>query len=236
MSIVLHEIAGRDGRLFGPTSWRARLALAHKGLAFGSVPVRFVDIPAIGREEGQRFATVPVIRAGDRWIADSDAIAAWLEAEFPDRPTLFGGEGGRVLTGFFRHWVQATLHGPIVRMVLADIHDHLADGEDQAYFRKTREALFKAPLEEVASGREERIAPFRAGLEPLRQALGDRPFLGGEAPLYADYIVLGAFQWARTASPFASRLLAQDDPLRPWLGRLMELHDGMAAKALAYPL
>ncbi|MDF1586185.1 glutathione S-transferase N-terminal domain-containing protein [Marinimicrococcus flavescens] len=237
MSIVLYDLAGREDRRFGPTCWRVRMALAHKQLAFETVPVRFLDIRGIGGEEGSPgFRTVPTIRAEGRWITDSDAIAAWLEEAFPDRPTLFGGEGGRKLTDFFRQWVQQILHAQIVRMVLVDVHDHLADAQDQAYFRETREALFKAPLETVAAGREARIEPFRASLEPLRQTLKDRPFLGGEAPLHADYMVLGAFQWARTVSPFAARLLAADDPLRAWLGRLMELHGGLAGRAVAYPL
>lgn len=243
MNVVLYDLVGRDDRRFSPTCWRVRMALAHKGLGVRTVPVRFVDIPGIGRDRPgigrdrqQSFRTVPTIEAEGRWITDSDAIVAWLEDTFTDRPTLFGGPGGRALSELVRQWVQTTLHGPLVRMVVADINDHLADEEDRAYFRKTREALFKTTLEEVVAGREERIEGFRKSLEPLRQTLKDRAFLGGEAPLYADYLVLGAFQWARSASPFASRLLAADDPLRPWLDRLMDLHDGLARRAVGYPL
>jgi hypothetical protein len=82
-----------------------------------------------------------------------------------------------------REWAQLALHGPIARMVLLDIHDHLADAADRAYFRASREARYQASLEAVVEGREERVAPFRAGLEPLRQAVRDRPFLGGGSPL-----------------------------------------------------
>jgi hypothetical protein len=121
-------------------------------------------------------------------------------------------------------------------MLLVDIHDHLFDDADRAYFRRSREAQFKASLEEVVAGREERLPAFRASLEPLRQVVGNRPFLGGGTPLYPDYVVLGAFQWARCVSPFARRLLAADDPVRAYLGRLSGLHGGLAGNARGYSL
>ncbi len=53
-------------------------------------------------------------------------------------------------------------------------------------------------------------------------------------PLYADYIVFGAFQWARCISDF--RLLAADDPVHAWRARMLELYGGLAAKAKGYPV
>lgn len=233
MSLVLYDLVGRDDRRFSPACWRTKLALAHKGLPFATVPTRFSDIR---RLHDGRFATVPVLRDGETWIADSDAIAAYLEEAYPDRPSLYGGAGGRALAAFMREWVQASLHEPLIRMILPDIHDHLADAEDRAYFRASREARFGTSLEAVAAGREAMIEPFRLGLVPLRRLVAARPFLGGEAPLYPDYMVLGAFQWARSVSPFASHLLAAEDPLRAYLARLMALHGGLAAKTPAHPL
>lgn len=233
MAVTLYDLAGRDGRRFGPTCWRVRLALAHKGLPCETVPTRFVDIGKIG--DG-RFKTLPTIRDGERWLTDSDAIAAHLEAAYPERPTLFGGPGGRTLTEFVRQWAQLTLHAEIGRMLLLDIHDHLADAEDQAYFRATREVRYGQTLEAVAAEREARIESFRRSLEPLRQLVQAQPFLGGPSPLYADYMILAPFQWARAISPFAQRLLVADDPVRAYLERLMDLHGGLARKAVGYPL
>jgi glutathione S-transferase len=231
--LVLYDLVGRDDRRFSPACWRTKLALAHKGMPFATVPARFCDIRRI--HDG-RFATLPVLRDGETWIADSDTIAAHLEEAHPDRPSLYAGAGGQALAAFMRAWVQARLHEPLIRMILPDIHDHLADAEDQAYFRASREARFGMPLEAVATGREARIEPFRIGLAPLRQVVAAQPFLGGKAPLYPDYMVLGAFQWARSISPSAGHLLAADDPLRAYLSRLTALYGGLAAKAVAYPL
>ena len=57
-------------------------------------------------------------------------------------------------------------------------------------------------------------------------------FLGGAAPNYGDYIVFGAFQWARTISDF--RLLADDDPIFAWFQRMGDLFDGLGREAPGY--
>jgi glutathione S-transferase len=51
-------------------------------------------------------------------------------------------------------------------------------------------------------------------------------------PINADYIVFGAFQWARAISDF--ELLAADDPLRAWRGRMLDLFGGLARGTPAY--
>jgi glutathione S-transferase len=80
--------------------------------------------------------------------------------------------------------------------------------------------------------RDQRLPGFRQSLGPLRSTLETQPFLGGEAPLYADYIVFGAFQWTRCISDYA--VLAADDPIAPWRRRMLDLFDGMGAKAKGY--
>jgi glutathione S-transferase len=68
----------------------------------------------------------------------------------------------------------------------------------------------------------------------LRLALRAQPFLGGARPLYADYAIFGSFQWCRCISDF--QLLASDDPIYAWRGRMLDLYDGLAAKAKGYPV
>ncbi|HZT50353.1 MAG TPA: glutathione binding-like protein, partial [Stellaceae bacterium] len=114
-----------------------------------------------------------------------------------------------------------------------DIHRHCHE-KDQAYFRKSREERFGAPLEAIVADRDARLPAFRDILAPLRLTLRTRPFLGGERPLYPDYAVFGAFQWARAISPF--RLLEADDPIYAWRDRMLALFDGLAGKAKAYPV
>ena len=66
----------------------------------------------------------------------------------------------------------------------------------------------------------------------LRLTLEEQPYLSGSAPAFADYIVLGAFQWARSISPF--KILADDDPVREWRDRLLQTFDGAGYATTAY--
>jgi glutathione S-transferase len=223
MAIRLYELVGRhSARPFSPHCWKAAFALAHKGLDFERVPTRFTEI---GRIEGGISRTVPVIRDGDRVVADSFAIALYLEETYPDRPTLFAGAGGKAMARFIERWTQIVIHSYLGAAVLLDIHDML-EAEDQSYFRSSREARYGRRLEEVPAGREDRLPAFRASLEPLRSLLSMQPFIGGRSPLFCDYIVAGAFQWMRVVSSF--RPLDHDDPVAAWFERCLDLHDGFA--------
>ncbi|MCR4267786.1 glutathione S-transferase family protein [Nitratireductor sp. ZSWI3] len=228
MPIMLYELVGRDkARPFSPHCWKVAFALAHKGLDFETVPTRFLEVPQI---EGGASKIVPVIRDGERLVADSFAIALYLEETYPDRPTLFAGKGGAAMARFIEKWSQSTLHTFIGAALLLDIHDCLEEA-DQAYFRESRETRFGRTLEETVDGREARLEAFRAALAPLRLMLGTQPFLGGEGPLFADYIVAGALQWARVISPF--RLLEEEDPVAAWFERCLDLHGGLGRRTKA---
>ncbi len=230
MSVVLYDLVGADDRRFSPHCWRTRLALEHKGLAYEARPIRFTEIGAIA--DGTH-TTVPVIEDANRVIGDSWAIAEYLEQAYPDRPSLFGGETGRHLSAFVQNWTVSAVHAGIITLIVRDIHDHLTP-EDKAYFRTTRERRFGRSLEEVQAGREERRESFVNGLEPLRRTVSERPFLGGDAPIYADYVAFGPFQWARSISPF--KLLSESDPVRAWVERCLDLYGGLARRSPGYDI
>jgi glutathione S-transferase len=163
--IVLYDLAGADERRFSPYCWRARMALAHKQLICRTVATRFADIPSIG--DGKQ-KTVPVIEDGPRLIADSWNIANYLEKQYPDHPSLFGGPAGHALTLFIQSWVVDVLHRAIIELILRDIYDQLDEG-DKNYFRATREKRFGRTLEDVQAGRATRVAALRKILQPLRR-------------------------------------------------------------------
>lgn len=226
MARLLYDLAGADpGLRFSPYCWRARLALAHKGLKHDTVPWRFVEKDKIA---GTGQDKVPVLVDGDRTIHDSWAIATYLEETYPERPSLFGGPTAQALTRFLKEWTEQVLHPGIITLVLPDIHDVLDEG-DKAYFRKSREARFGRTLEEVSAGREKQVADFREKLRPLRATLEAQPFLAGQDPAYADYIVFAAFQWARTCSTF--ELLEPSDAIARWRESLLDRFDGLARKS-----
>ncbi|WP_315778041.1 MULTISPECIES: glutathione S-transferase family protein [unclassified Bradyrhizobium] len=231
MAVKLYELVGTDaGRPFSPYCWRTRMALAHKGLSAESIPWRFTEKSAIAPHGSEK---VPVMLDGDRAVADSWAIANYLEDTYPDRPSLFGGAGGRAMARFLNAWGDIAIVGGIFPLIIADIPKNLA-AEDADYFRKSREARFGKSLEEVMASRDQAVIGFRRSLEPLRQTLKTQAFIGGDTPDYADYIVFGGFQWARVVSPF--RLLEEGDSVHAWRERLLDAFDGLARKSPGHPV
>jgi glutathione S-transferase len=229
MAIVLYDLAAAEAdRRFSPFCWRTRLALAHKGLAAETVPWRFTEGDKIAFS-GQ--GKVPVIVDGDKTVFDSWTIADYLDAAYPERK-LLASTSERALAKFVGNWTDTVLHPGIARLIMLDLFAHL-EPEDQPYFRSSREARFGMTLEAFCADREAKLAAFRQSLTPLRATLQAQPYLGGEAPDYADYIVFGGFQWARCVSPL--QLLSPDDPIGAWRQRLLEAFDGLAGKAKGYP-
>ena len=229
MPITLYDLAGAEAdRRFSPFCWRAKMALAHKGLAVETVPWRFTEKDRLPQPNQGR---VPVIVDGERVVHGSTAIAEYLEDRYPDRPSLFGDDIGRGLTRFVQNWTETVLQVGLVRLVVLDIHRH-SHPKDQPYFRSSREERFGATLEEVVKDREARLPAFRASLDPLRRTVERQDYLSGATPAYADYTVFGAFQWARAISDF--EVLAADDPIRAWRGRMLDLFGGLARRAPAY--
>jgi glutathione S-transferase len=229
MTLKLFELVGADPtRPFSPYCWRTRMALAHKGLTAETIPWCFTEKQAIAPHQSDK---VPVLLDGETSVADSWKIAKYLEDTYPERPSLFGGEGGRAMGRMINGWGDVAIVGGIFPLIVADIPD-LLKPEDSAYFHQSREARFGKPLQEVAAGRDTSVEGFRRALDPMRLTLKTQAYLGGDSPNYADYIVFGGFQWARVVSPF--KLLAENDPVHAWRERLLDAFDGMARKSPGY--
>src|SRR3982074_2816343 len=137
MTLKLFELVGSDaGRPFSPFCWRTRMALAHKGLSAETIPWCFTEKEAIAPHNSDK---VPVLLDGDASVADSWAIANYLEDTYPPRPARLGGGG---------EW---SVGGGFFPIIIADIPLNL-NPVDAAYFRKSREARFGKPLEEIMAG------------------------------------------------------------------------------------
>lgn len=228
MTIQLYELVGRDDRRFSPYCWRTRMALEHKGLSYDTVPVRFTDKDLIAFSGQER---IPVIRDGDTVVSDSWAIAEYLEDTYTDSPSLFGSESGRGLAKFVNVWTDRTFHLALIKLVIADILAHVDDA-DRDYFTESRTARMGKPPAEVQTRSEDDLKTFGIAVSTLRAALDGQDFLSGAAPAYGDYIVFGAFAWARAISDF--ELIEKDDPVYAWRARLLDMYGGMARNAVGY--
>jgi glutathione S-transferase len=231
MAITLYDLAGaEDDRRFSPYCWRAKMALKHKGLQFEALPWRFTEKDTIAFAGSK---TVPVIRDGETIVADSWRIAVYLDEAYPSRPGLFEGSEARALAEFFNNWVFSTAQPAVLKVVIRDIFERIHD-KDKAYFRESREKRFGMTLEQFAGDPEKSLGDLRGALEPVRRVLVQNRFICGKGPGYADYLLFGAFQWARTISPI--RLLEPDDPLYQWREGILDLFDGYARQAKGYPV
>jgi glutathione S-transferase len=222
--LELWELGGLDDCRFSTFSWRTRLALHHKGLSFAVHPVAVSDKAAIGFS-GQ--GKVPILKHDGRVIPDSWAIALYLEKEFPERPTLFGGEIGQTLTHVFNVWADRELIPALIPFLMRDVLDCVGEA-DGAHLRLQIESAMKKTLEDLSAGREQAVQAFRRKLQPVRKALETRNFLGGAAPTYADYVLFGLLQWARVISP--AEVLEDGDAVAAWFERVLDLYDGVGRK------
>ncbi|MEC9347163.1 MAG: glutathione S-transferase N-terminal domain-containing protein [Pseudomonadota bacterium] len=226
MTLHLYELCGTEAaRTFSPYCWRAGFALAHKGLPFTSVPWRFTEKAAIAAHGS---TTVPVLLHDGRPVIDSWVIAGYLEAHWPERPTLF--PGGIAATRFVKAWSEAML-AHIAPIVLLAIHDHL-DPVDQAYFRESREKRFGRTLEEISADPAPHVERLRGYLGPLRTVLRQQSFVDGDSPAHGDHCCMAPFMWARAVSDVP--LLAPDDPVHAWRERMLDAYDGFARRAPGY--
>jgi glutathione S-transferase len=219
MTRLLYELAAADPDLrFSPFCWRTKLALAHKNLSYETVPWRFTEKEAIAFS-GQ--TKVPVLVDGDNVIADSEAIAAYLDDTYPNEPPLYGEPPAPALTLFVRSWTETRLQPALLRILAPDIFARL-DERDKDYFRTTREERLGCTLEELAARRAEHVAAFESVLTPLLTLLSQQDFIAGDAPGYADHIVFGALQWAKLTS--STPLFAEDSTIAIWMAAVLETY------------
>ena len=226
MTIQIYELCGADKKnLFSPHCWKARMAVAHKGLNYESVPTPFTKVATT---EGGDSRRVPVIRDGETVVEESYAIAQYLDEKYPDAPSLFDGPGGETLTKFIINWSQTQLHPAVAKLAVLDIYNALAD-EDKAFFRTSREKTFGCTLEEFDAKFPKDSTALNAALVPLELTLKNQDYIGGDKPLFVDYVVFGALQWLRMTC--THDVMPKDNAVAAWFDRLLDMYDGIGRAA-----
>lgn len=225
MTRHLFDLCGaHPGLRFSPFCWRVRFALAHKGLDVDTRPWRFTDKATLAFAEHDK---VPVLVDGDRTITDSFAILEYLDQHYPEA-ALLGDETGQARARFFKHYSEQALALPMMRIIILDLFQAIAP-QDQAYFRRSREARLGQSLETFHQP-ERGAIELEAALGPLRARVKEAAFVDGEAPGGGDYLVAGHFMWAHCIS--RQPLLAPEDPLHAWFERILDAHQGLGRRAL----
>jgi glutathione S-transferase len=190
-----------------------RYSLGFKGLPFKTVWVEYPDIAhvcqSIGAEptgklpDGSPYYSLPVIQdpSTGKVIADSWKIAEYLDATYPDRPTLIP-RGTHALQWAFLVAIWTAAADPIADLMQQPTCARLAPAS-QAFFRRTREERHGCKVEDMSAGaqRVEHWKTAEAGLGRIGGWLekggeGSR-WVMGDVVTFADFALAGWIVWAR---------------------------------------
>lgn len=228
--VKFYDLQVSTGATISPFVWATKFAVKHKGLDLDVVDGGFTGIMD---RTGGRTERLPAIVDDGKWVLDSWGIAEYLDETYPDAPPLIPHESVAVMLRALDAWFWSAAVGPWMRSYCADYRDVCFE-HDKDYVTSTREMMLGGKLEDLQAGREDRLPAISAALEPLRIALRDADFLGGAAPNYADYRIIGGFLWL--ASLAQTPALAADDPLRPWYERVCALYGGLGEHPGLFPI
>lgn len=216
----LYELVGHDrGQGFSPFVWRAKMALAHKGLDYEIVPLHFHEIA-----DTLSFAdckTVPVLVDGETVVSDSWDICCYLDDHYSSEASIFKSHSAAKL---FNYQIGMPLLAPLFKTIVADIFDVIHNA-DKEYFRTTREPRLGCTIEEAERDHQKSLATFKANLLPYNQFFKVEDFLGGTVPAYQDYALYGMLLWARAVS--SKNVLEDNDMVSEWIARMDQLYDGI---------
>jgi glutathione S-transferase len=226
--ITLYDLVFEGDRRPSGPCWRTKLAMKHKGLDWRDEPCGFTEKEKIAFASSTTF---PVIHDGTKVVKDSWDIAEHLERAYPAKP-LFPNDPAHAYGRFINGWAETGVHPLIFPLIAGDLVERVRP-QDRDYIVESRGKRLGTTdfLGFQAKARETGLAPFRAALEPARRVLRVQKCLAGDAPAYVDYILLAAFLWARTVSPF--ELLDKDDIVFAWRERMLDLFDGFPRQAKA---
>ncbi|WP_228243369.1 maleylacetoacetate isomerase [Porphyrobacter sp. GA68] len=130
-------------RLYGywrsSTSYRLRIALNLKQLAFENVPVDLLTAANRGADFTARnpFGSVPLLEAGDERFVQSMAIIEWLEEAYPEMPLLPDDVRQRYVARELAYAIATELHAPLNLPVLRYLKSEFGRTQDEidTYYR-----------------------------------------------------------------------------------------------------
>jgi glutathione S-transferase len=182
---------------------KIRLILDYKGLPYRKIEVT----PGIGQLELYRLSgqrQVPVLKDGTEVIADSSAIARYLDQRYPERPIIPSDPKQRALCFLMEEWADESIGLKARKVMIGAFNQNPAFRKawlptSTPDFLKTlvesvpREALDVLGLgtgfgpDAVKSARE----AMQQNLESLSVLLRDSSYLLGDEPTLADFAVAG---------------------------------------------
>jgi len=121
------------------TSYRLRIALELKGLAYENVPVNLLKGEQKAHEFSSRnpFAAVPMLEAGGRDRAQSMAMIEWLDEAYAENPLLPLDLEDRYTARELTYAIATELHAPLNLPVLKFLKEEYgkSQGEVDEWYR-----------------------------------------------------------------------------------------------------
>lgn len=218
MSILLYEHVAKNGQVVDPYSWRVRLALSHMNIKVKRVPISLYKFRE--KFKNENLSILPAIVDGNRKIETSWEVATYLERNFPEAPTIFGGEVGTHLAKFIHAWAEKNILKHLYALIGDKVYEIL-EKDDQPLFKEFLESKYNLRYDLLGHQNDNKLLKFRQSLDPFRLAMLDRPYLSGEMPAYADFILYGPLMWAEEI--FGDKILESNDIISLWKSKMDEL-------------
>jgi glutathione S-transferase len=219
-----------------PYVWRIKMLLAHLGVDYESEMLFGVELKealAFAQPEAERLGTkaryaphgtVPVLVDGEAILPDSWTIAAHLDEKYGDNQLV---NPYSALSRFFEAWCARHISSIVFPAALPETVAAM-DEVDREPFRRSREEAFGLRFDELTGSLADCVPALQASLQTLELTLANHDYLGGDSPIYADYIVFGYFVWMTKVS--TTEVLTSDSPVHRWRDRLLVAHGGLARR------
>jgi len=115
------------------TSYRLRIALELKGLAYDNVPVNLLKTEQkdAGFTSRNPFGSVPMLEANGRDRAQSMALLEWLDEAYPRKPLLPDNIEDRYTARELSYAIATELHAPLNLPVLKFLKSEYGKSQDE---------------------------------------------------------------------------------------------------------
>ncbi|EAU85742.1 hypothetical protein CC1G_04959 [Coprinopsis cinerea okayama7 len=206
------------GKAFSPSTWKVRYSLNFNKIPFVTRWLDFVEVQplclAIGakptrkRPDGSDMYTLPVIYdpTTKKAVSESLAIVEYLDRQYPQSP--------RVIPDITQGLVRAFVHAFSKEIMILYQFGVLLQLEivkpgSKEYYRRDREALLEASLEDVVPKGEKRKvewAKVKQAFDTFSSWFGDegefvpggrRKWVMGDSPSFPDFVFAAHLQWIR---------------------------------------